>query len=707
MQDFLQSPLEQRILNFMQSPVNESSTDDFSQLALDLWKYQVEQNVAYGRFCSSIQATTKIAPPTRWQDIPAVPVALFRDLTFTCFPPVFAKHCFRTSGTTGPRGAHYLLDSTVYDVGATLGMQRVVSSVPNIGLSLVSPSADSSLGHMCRLFAPSMQQGFLSNIGVLVEDSWKYLREATEAIFIPTTSFALASLVHPSNIPSDEPCWLPEGSIMMITGGFKGKTVDLDEEELSKRVRHLFPNCRIVGEYGMTELSSQLWSPSIDDRFIPPPWLKVLAVDPQTGQETKGVGQLRFVDLANHQTVLAIETRDMGIVHEDGTMTLLGRLPQSDVRGCSLSVEEVDALFTTPSTAPPKKQCSHQKTVVEHQRSMPIDAVQAALNALYSVDPNNTSFGDISQGIHKNTALWGWKHSLDNITHGLKSATQLIENAVKPEQISLVVARGVFTSSLEWIVLALLSGGTLHIKGTSEEFHATQFFCEHFASYGLPVTHSTDRQLPPSDLLWAFGSQATIETIGKNQDYAYFQGYGHRFSFAITSGNRESNESDARRFADDILAYDGRGCMAPVGIFCLGDVENFMEELSIALQEKSQEKPSGLISPYLAPEKRRRIGLAAQLGYPLYLREGHSVLAMDSKHFYPHSFPRMACVYPVQSIAEVEKILLPWSSMISTIGLGKNLTFSTKFSGRICALGTMQIPPFPRKHDGIAMWPNT
>ena len=56
----------------------------------------------------------------------------------------------------------------------------------------------------------------------------------------------------------------------MITGGFKGKTQEI-VDELIERLHHLFPKTSIVGEYGMTELSSQMWSRSLSDRFVAPP----------------------------------------------------------------------------------------------------------------------------------------------------------------------------------------------------------------------------------------------------------------------------------------------------------------------------------------------------------------------------------------------------------------------------------------------------
>ena len=105
---------------------------DFEKVALQLWKWQSQHNPDYGRFCHGQR-------PSRWQDIPAIPVALFRDLTLTCFPPIAAAHCFRTSGTTGPRGTHLLQDTELYDLGAAMHMQRCIGGVPQQGISLVSP----------------------------------------------------------------------------------------------------------------------------------------------------------------------------------------------------------------------------------------------------------------------------------------------------------------------------------------------------------------------------------------------------------------------------------------------------------------------------------------------------------------------------------------------------------------------------------------
>ena len=68
--------------------------------------------------------------------------------------------------------------------------------------------------------------------------------------------------------------------MVMITGGFKGREVSVDAQTLTTQLVEFFPGVRLVGEYGMTELSSQLWSARLGEPFVPPPWMRVVAVDP-------------------------------------------------------------------------------------------------------------------------------------------------------------------------------------------------------------------------------------------------------------------------------------------------------------------------------------------------------------------------------------------------------------------------------------------
>ena len=124
----------------------------------------------------------------------------------------------------------------------------------------------------------------------------------------------------------------------MVTGGFKGRRREVAPSVLMSALARLLPGGSVVGEYGMSELASQLWAIPAGGAYRPPPWMRVVAVNAWSGEPaTRGL--LRFYDLANHQTVMAIETQDVGIVLPDGSVRLEGRLPGAALRGCSLRAE--------------------------------------------------------------------------------------------------------------------------------------------------------------------------------------------------------------------------------------------------------------------------------------------------------------------------------------------------------------------------------
>lgn len=280
-------------------------------------------------------------PAPRWEELPAAPVTLFRDLPLTSFDPADAAVTFRTSGTTGPRGVVRLRDTRLYDLGARRQAAAVAGPIPRVGSSLVPHDPDSSLGHMCLDLAPGLRPRFTLAGGVDIDGLRADLDEycaGDSPVFLPGTAFAFAALI--GALPAGAPPFrLPAGSVLMLTGGFKGRVVQLSAEALRDRLDALFPSCRRVEEYGMSELSSQLWAPALRAPFLPPPWLGVLTVDPWTGAPA-AEGLLRFIDLASLHTAPFIETRDLGRVLADGRVELRGRLPGEHPRGCSLSVED-------------------------------------------------------------------------------------------------------------------------------------------------------------------------------------------------------------------------------------------------------------------------------------------------------------------------------------------------------------------------------
>jgi hypothetical protein len=291
--------------------------------------------------CPDYAALVGAADPRTFAELPAAPVGLFRDLRFCVTASSGAV--FRTSGTTsGQRGAHHLPDTEAVELAARQHFDAMLPGCPtDRTISLVTDAnehPDSSLGHMVRHLAPSARGFFRPGVGVDTQGAWAALDAAREPVFVPTTAFALAELLeHPGEAR------LPEGSIVMVTGGFKGRRAQLDEAGLWAEAQRRFgPEARLVGEYGMTELSSQLWD--VGAGYVPPPWLIVIVVDPETGAPLPdgSLGLLRFVDLASWGSCVAIETQDLGVLR-DGRLRLQGRVTDAPARGCSLTAEEAMA----------------------------------------------------------------------------------------------------------------------------------------------------------------------------------------------------------------------------------------------------------------------------------------------------------------------------------------------------------------------------
>lgn len=271
-------------------------------------------------------------PATTLDAIPAVPVGLFRDLAVGTVRPTEPHTAFHTSGTTvGQPGVRRSRDTMLYDAGCRLHAAAWIPTATTRTLGLMHDNPHSSLAHMVRGFADRTGPVTFLVKGDTID--FEPLDTLTEPAFVCTTAFALDAWLATSPAP------LPAGSRILVTGGFKGRKTTLDATSV---VTHAERLASVVQEYGMTELSSQLWSLP-GDPFVPPHWLRVTAVDPLTGQTLAPgeVGQLRFLDLCNVDSTLHIETMDQGSVDERGHVTLHGRLSDAPARGCSLAVEDL------------------------------------------------------------------------------------------------------------------------------------------------------------------------------------------------------------------------------------------------------------------------------------------------------------------------------------------------------------------------------
>jgi hypothetical protein len=322
--------------------------EDFESLALDISRYQARWSPGHAQLAKLRGA------PEHLDAIPAVPADAFRVTRVAIHPAEADVVRFATSGTTsGARGIHALRTTATYDALALGWGERALGSESRTVIALApdpGPTPTSSLAYMLRLFMQRFAPGhaenwLLTDQGVDLDALRSLLQsDRSKPALILATSFALVELLDRlggSTLPT------PEGSVVMQTGGFKGKTREVDADELRASVARTFavPSDRIVSEYGMTELTSQLYdfpkhgAPGL---YRAPAWLRVSAVDPATLQPVAPgePGFARFVDLGNVDSAVAIVTQDIVRVTEDG-VELVGRQTGATPRGCSLAIEEL------------------------------------------------------------------------------------------------------------------------------------------------------------------------------------------------------------------------------------------------------------------------------------------------------------------------------------------------------------------------------
>jgi len=314
--------------------------ESFSGTTLQIFNYQSENNPVYKTFIYNLGKDRLRINSIR--DIPFLPVEFFRTQTIIT-GKLQPEVVFESSSTTGISPAHHFVsDVQIYETSFLSTFRIFYGEPADYLIAAILPSyterGNSSLVYMMNsLIKQSMNSlsGFYrDNIKDLIENLRlaKCTRQKTMLLGV---SFALLDLAE--NFSPDL-----SDTIVMETGGMKGRRKELTREELHAILK-LKLNVKVVhSEYGMTELLSQAYSKG-EGVFYCPPWMKILIRDPQDPlsiiDEPGRTGGINIIDLANINSCSFIATGDLGRLHDDGGFEVLGRFDNSDIRGCNLLTE--------------------------------------------------------------------------------------------------------------------------------------------------------------------------------------------------------------------------------------------------------------------------------------------------------------------------------------------------------------------------------
>lgn len=314
-----------------------STEQEFEDLAIEVFRFQYQHTKIYRQFCDLL----KVSPGSvkKVSDIPFMPIEFFKNKKILSEGRSYER-IFTSSGTTtAVPSKHYVASLSLYERSFHTSFHQVYGDPSQYCILALLPSylerEGSSLVYMVEGFcerSKNPRSGFyLNNLSELTEQIL-HLEENYKNTLLIGVSYALLDLLEHQNFNL-------KNTIVMETGGMKGRRKEMVREELHKILKSGFGVNEIHSEYGMTELLSQAYSCG-DGIFKCPYWMKILIRDTEDALSlTSGrTGGVNIIDLANIYSCSFIATQDLGKIYADGSFEIIGRYDNSDIRGCNLMV---------------------------------------------------------------------------------------------------------------------------------------------------------------------------------------------------------------------------------------------------------------------------------------------------------------------------------------------------------------------------------
>lgn len=311
---------------------------DFHRVAMKVFRFQYEHNPVYQQFCNLLNKTPEQVKTLT--DVPFLPIEFFksRDVLSSTDP---IQITFTSSGTTGMiTSKHHVTDLAYYEYSFRAAFSHFYGNIEDYVVLALLPAylerEGSSLIYMVEDLIEGSNQpesGFyLHNYEELAKMLVDLDKQGRNVLLIGVT-YALLDMIEMQKFNLSN-------TIIMETGGMKGRRKEMIREELHQVLSEGFGVSKIHSEYGMTELLSQGYSFG-DGIFECPPWMDILTRDPEDALsyvEEGKTGGVNVIDLANINSCSFIATQDLGKKYKDGSFEILGRFDHSDIRGCNLMV---------------------------------------------------------------------------------------------------------------------------------------------------------------------------------------------------------------------------------------------------------------------------------------------------------------------------------------------------------------------------------
>ncbi|HRG18546.1 MAG TPA: acyl transferase [Flavobacterium lutivivi] len=315
-----------------------SSQKEFEKIALKVFRHQHENNKVYREFCDFLN--TDVQKVKSLEKIPFLPIQFFKSRDVLSSQDKI-QETFTSSGTTGMiTSQHLVTDVSLYEQSYRLAFSNFYGNIQDYVVLALLPSylerKGSSLIYMVKdliEMTNNENSGFyLHNYTELITKLIELDSSGQNVLLIGVT-YALLDLIEKQNFEL-------KNTIIMETGGMKGKRKEIIREELHNILCNGFGVNSIHSEYGMTELLSQAYSMG-NGIFECPSWMQILIRDTEdalTYVDYGKTGGVNVIDLANINSCSFIATQDLGKKYPNNSFEILGRFDNSDIRGCNLMV---------------------------------------------------------------------------------------------------------------------------------------------------------------------------------------------------------------------------------------------------------------------------------------------------------------------------------------------------------------------------------
>ena len=314
------------------------SKKEFEKITLKVFRHQYDNNAVYRDFCSFLKKDKQNVKTIK--EIPFLPIQFFKSHeVLSSADPV--QETFTSSGTTGMvTSRHRVTDLNYYEQSFRMAFSQFYGNIEDYAVLALLPSYLERDGSSLIYMVEDLIQGsnnpnsgfYLHNYDELIT-KLTVLDNAGQNVLLIGVTYALLDLVEKQSFDL-------KNTIIMETGGMKGRRKEMIREELHEVLCKGFGVSKIHSEYGMTELLSQAYSLG-DGVFECPPWMDILIRDTEDALSYIGSGKtggINVIDLANINSCSFIATQDLGKKYANQSFEVPGRFDNSDIRGCNLMV---------------------------------------------------------------------------------------------------------------------------------------------------------------------------------------------------------------------------------------------------------------------------------------------------------------------------------------------------------------------------------